>query len=207
MSLSKEEINLSNIDKDVETNKLLSNAHQLDKYINILLKNHINDDDKIEFIENCEVYYNDIYDIISSLFNGKDYCDKLCQYLMSSVENKDFVIIDCIMNIFNFLSFKIIFENPDIILNLIEFIFNQKDILFQNQRFIFQFIKLLIKDYIHNSKNKKILKLIIDNLIILGTKSKKLNQVIILVLHRLVLVSYQSYKLNNSFGDDWCFID
>ena len=155
MSLSKEEINSFNLDNDIETNKLLSNAHQIDKYITIILKNHINNDDKIELIENCEDFYNDIYDIISSLFNGKDYCDKLCKYLMSSVENKDFVIINCIMNIFNFLSFKIIFENPDIILNLIEFIFNQKDILFQCPRFIFQFIKLLIKDYIHNSKNKK----------------------------------------------------
>ena len=202
MSLSKGEINSFNLDNDIETNKLLSNAHQIDKYITIILKNHINNDDKIELIENCEDFYNDIYDIISSLFNGKDYCDKLCKYLMSSVENKDFVIINCIMNIFNFLSFKIILEYPDIILNLIEFIFNKKDILFQSQIFIFQFIKLLIKDYIHNSKNKKILKLIIDKLLVLGTKSEKLNQVIILVLHRLVLISYQSFKLNNSVGDD-----
>ena len=202
MSLSKEEINSFNLDNDIETNKLLSNAHQIDKYITIILKNHINNDDKIELIENCEDFYNDIYDIISSLFNGKDYCDKLCKYLMSSVENKDFVIINCIMNIFNFLSFKIILEYPDIILNLIEFIFNKKDILFQNQKFIFQFIKLLIKDYIHNSKNKKILKLIIDNLLALGSKSEKLNQVIILVLHRLVLISYKSFKLNNDVGDD-----
>ena len=205
MSLSSDEINLFNIDNDIIIKELMSNSHQLDKYINVLLKKHINNDDKIEFIENCDELYNDIYDIISSLFNGKDYCDKLCQYLMSSIENKNFPIIDCIMNIFNFLSFKISREYPDIIFQLIEFIFNKKDILFQNQRFIFQFIKLLLKNYIHISSNQQIVKLILDNLITFGSKSEKLNYVIILLIHKLILSSYQVYKLNHTTdGDNLC---
>ena len=90
MSLSSDEINLFNIDNDIIIKELMSNSHQLDKYINVLLKKHINNDDKIEFIENCEVYYNDIYDIISSLFNGKDYCDK--EY-KSIKEEKNILVI------------------------------------------------------------------------------------------------------------------
>ena len=198
MTLTTEEINSVNIDNILNTKDLITNAHQLDKYINIILKKNINNDEKIEFIENCDEFYNDIYDIINCLFDGKDYCDKLCKYLLSSTESKDFIIIDCLMNVFNFLSFKIINENPDIIFNLIEFIFNNKDVLFQNQRFILLFIKLLFKESIQISKNKKILNLIINNLIPFGTKSEKFNQVIIILINKLILSSYQSYKLNSS---------
>ena len=203
MALTNEELNSVNIDNDINTNKLISEAHQLDKYINILLKNGINNDDKTEFIENSDEFYNDIYDIICSLFNGKDYCDKLCTYLLSSTENKDFIIIDCLMNVYNFLSFKIINEYPDIIFNLIEFIFNKKDILFQNQRFVLQFSKLIFKESIQISKNKKILNLIINNLILFETSSEKFNQIAIVLINKLILSSYQCYKLNkDNFSDN-----
>ena len=196
MSLSINEINMFSIDNNINTKELISKAHKMDKYINIILKISINNDDKIEYIENSDEFYNDIYDIINSLFNGKDYCDKLCKYFLSSTENKDFVIIDCLMNIFNFLSFKIINEYPDIIFNLIEYIFNNKETLFINQRFILQLIKLLYKESIQISRNKKILYLITNNLITFGKKSEKVNQVVILLLNKLILNAYQSYKLN-----------
>ena len=200
MSLTSKEIDSFNIDNGINTKELISNAHKLDKYIDIILRENINNDDKNEFIANCVEFYNDLYDIINSLFNGKDYCDKLCKYFLSSTENKNFIIIDCLMNVFNFLSFKIINEYPDIIFNLTEFIFNNKDILFQNQRFILQFINLLFKEGIQISKNKKILYLIINHLIAFGTKSEKFNQVVIILINKLILSSYQSYKLN--IGDD-----
>ena len=102
------------------------------------------------------------------------------------------------MNIFNFLSFKIMNDYPDIIFNLVKFIFSKKDILFSNERFILQFIKLLYKESIQITKNKKCLNLIISELITLGTKSDKLNQVIIILINKLILTSYQSYKLNRN---------
>ena len=198
MFLSNEEINTFNINNEINTNQLISNAHQLDKYINTLLKKNINNDDKIEFIGNCDEFYNDVYDIICSLFDGKNYCEKLCTYLLSSTENKNYITIDGLMNIFNFLSFKIMNDYPDIIFNLVKFIFSKKDILFSNERFILQFIKLLYKESIQITKNKKCLNLIISELITLGTKSDKLNQVIIILINKLILTSYQSYKLNRN---------
>ena len=196
MFLTNNEINSLKINNDININQLISNAHILDKYINTLLKKSIENDDKIEYIVNCDEFYNEIYDIISSFVNGKNYCDKLCTYLLSSTENKNFIIIDGLMNIFNYLSFKILNDYPDILFNMIEFIFNKKDFLFTNDRFILQFIKLLFKESIQISKNKKCLNLIINNLIELGTKSDKLNQIIIIIINKLVLTSYQSYKLN-----------
>ena len=199
--LTNNEINSLNIDNDININQLISNAHQLDKYINGLLKKSIDNDDKIEFIENCDEYYNEVYDIISSLINGKNYCDKLCTYLLTSTENKNFITIDGLMNIFNFFSFKILNEYPDIIFNMIEFIFSKKDILFSNDRFILQFMKFLYIGSIQISKNKKCLNLIINGLIELGSKSEKINQIIIILINKLILSSYQSYKLNCDDGD------
>ena len=196
MFLTNNEINSLKINNDININQLISNAHVLDKYINSLLKKSIENDDKIEYIVNCDEFYNEIYDIISSFVNSKNYCDKLCTYLLSSTENKNFIIIDGLMNIFNYLSFKILNDYPDILFNMIEFIFNKKNILFTNDRFILQFIKLLFKESIQISKNKKCLNLIINNLIELGAKSDKLNQIIIIIINKLVLTSYQSYKLN-----------
>ena len=196
MFLTSNEINSINIEKNINTSNLISNAYQLDKYINNLLKDSIEIEDKNYLIENSDEFYNDIYDIISSLFNGKDYCDKLCKYFLSSTENKNYITIDGLINVFNFLSFKIMNEFPDIIFNLIEFIFRKKVILFSNERFIFQFIKLLFKESIQISKNIKCLNLIINNLVTFGAKSEKLNQVIIILINKLILSSYQSYKLN-----------
>ena len=197
IKLTNGEINSINIEKDINSNKLFLNSYQLDKYINILLKDSIELDDKKEYLENSDEFFNDIYDIINSLFDGKDYCDKLCKYLLSSTENKDYITIDSIINIFNFLSFKIMNEYPDFIFNMIDFIFNKKDILFQSERFILQFIKLLYKNHIQIAKNNKCLNSIIVNLVLLAKKSEKLNQVIIILTNKLILTSYQCFKLNN----------
>ena len=207
MKLSNAEISIINIEKDINTNALIYNAHQLDKYINMVLRKSISNDDIIEYIENSEGFYNDIYNIINSLFLGKDYCEKLCAYFISSTENKDFVIIDSLMNIFYFLSFNIINEYPIILFNLIEFIISKKDILFQNQRFVLQFIKLLYKEYIPISKNKKILHLIIKDLIVFNSKSEKFNQIVIILINKLILASYQIYKQNNDDNNQNTYID
>ena len=197
MNLTKDEINIINIDADINTTKLISEAHQLDKYIDNLLKKGIEDDDKIEFIENSDGFYNTIYDIISLSFNNKDYCDKLCKYFISSTENNDYITINSLMNVFNFLSFQIINEQADVIFNLIDFAFQKKEILFQNHRFILQFIKLIYKNNIQIAKNKNCLNLIIDSLLGREFYSEKFRDIVVILVNKLIIISYQSYKLSD----------
>ena len=184
-------INESNIN-------IIDYSLNLDKYINLLLIDNINDDEKNNFIESSDAFYNNIYTIISNLFDINDYSNKLCQFLVSSIETLDFSTIYCLMNIFNKLSFEIITTNPNIIFNMIDFIFKKKE-LFKSQRFILQFLKLLYKESIQISKNQTCLYLIVENLInsniIKDLNCQKLNEINIIVIHQLILYSHQNYKL------------
>ena len=197
MKLTNDEITTFNIEQK-NNNKNLSSIH-LDKYINELLKININDDEKINFMENCDDFYNDIYDIIINFFDSKDYCNKLCQFLANVVKTNDFASIYSLMNVFIILSFKIGTEHPSIIINLIEFILSQKDVLFKNKRFILQFCKLLYKVYIQISKNEKCLNLVISNLItdnnIKALNDETINNIIIILINKLILTSYQCFKM------------
>lgn len=119
MKLEKEELNINTNNKN---DRIMQNWLHLDPYMSELLKSNINDDEKSNFIENSKSFYEDIYNIISNLFDINDYCNKLCKFLLASTEISDYITIDCLMNIFNQLYMEIITEKPDIIFNMIDFI-------------------------------------------------------------------------------------
>ena len=192
---------------DIEKNKgLLSEYSSLDKYINEALKSNVNDDEKISFIENSEGFYNDLFDIINNLLNGKDYCHKLYEFLKISIDKKDFSTIESILIIFINLSFKINAYYPEIFYKTIDIIFQNKEVLFTNQRLILQFGKLLYINFIDISKNIKYLNIILENLINNNfLKSEKFNQIKIILINKLVLTSYQAFKLSIEDEDDNAF--
>ena len=197
MKLEKEELNINTNNK---SDRVMENWLHLDPYMSELLKSNINDDEKSNFIENSKAFYEDIYNIISNLFDINDYCDKLCKYLLSSTEASDYITIDCLMNIFNQLYMEIITEKPDIIINMIDFIIKKKDILFKSNRFVLQFFKLIYNVSIQISKNvtllNSILETLINNNIIKELKCEVLNDINIILINRLCLYSYQNYKLS-----------
>ena len=197
MKLEKEELNINTNNK---SDRVMENWLHLDPYMSELLKSNINDDEKSNFIENSKAFYEDIYNIISNLFDINDYCDKLCKYLLSSTEASDYITIDCLMNIFNQLYMEIITEKPDIIINMIDFIIKKKDILFKSNRFVLQFFKLIYNVSIQISKNvtllNSILETLINNNIIKELKCEILNNINIILINRLCLYSYQNYKLS-----------
>ena len=197
MKLEKEELNINTNNK---SDRVMENWLHLDPYMSELLKSNINDDEKSNFIENSKAFYEDIYNIISNLFDINDYCDKLCKYLLSSTEAGDYITIDCLMNIFNQLYMEIITEKPDIIINMIDFIIKKKDILFKSNRFVLQFFKLIYNVSIQISKNvtllNSILETLINNNIIKELKCEVLNDINIILINRLCLYSYQNYKLS-----------
>ena len=203
MKLPNDDLNSFNIEKNKE---LLSSSLGLDKYINEILKLNVSDDDKNNFIENSEEFYDYIFDIINNLLDGKDYCQKLYEFLKISIDKKDFSTIDSIMNIFNNLSFKIISYYPEIFFNTIDIIFQNKEVLLKNQRFTLQFLKLLYKNYIDISKNIKYLYIILNNLININIiNCDKMIQIIIILINKLVLTSYQVYKLSIEDDNDKAF--
>lgn len=197
MKLRKEELNININNK---SDRVMENWLHLDPYMSELLKSNINDDEKSNFIENSKAFYEDIFNIISNLFDINDYCDKLCKYLLSSTEAGDYITIDCLMNIFNQLYMEIITEKPDIIINMIDFIIKKKDILFKSNRFVLQFFKLIYNVSIQISKNvtllNSILETLINNNIIKELKCEILNNINIILINRLCLYSYQNYKLS-----------
>ena len=197
MKLGKEELNINTNNK---SDRVMENWLHLDPYMSELLKSNINDDEKSNFIENSKAFYEDIFNIISNLFDINDYCDKLCKYLLSSTEAGDYITIDCLMNIFNQLYMEIITEKPDIIINIIDFIIKKKDILFKSNRFVLQFFKLIYNVSIQISKNvtllNSILETLINNNIIKELKCEILNNINIILINRLCLYSYQNYKLS-----------
>ena len=203
MKLSDEELNSFNI--ELNNKNIVLNSVNFNKFVDAILKMNINDDEKIDLIENCDEFYNNIFDIINNFFCGKDYCDKLLEFFKISKNNQDFSTIHGLMNIFNELNFGIINYYPDTFYNLLDYIFQNKEIFFQNKRFIFQFLDLLYKIYINIAKNKRYLNLVLEGLlnnnIIKNLNCQIINQAIIILINKLVLTSYQTYKLNEDEDD------
>ena len=203
MKLSDEELNSFNI--ELNNKNIVLNSVNFNKFVDAILKMNINDDEKIDLIENCDEFYNNIFDIINNFFCGKDYCDKLLEFFKISKNNQDFSTIHGLMNIFNDLNFGIINYYPDTFYNLLDYIFQNKEIFFQNKRFIFQFLDLLYKIYINIAKNKRYLNLVLEGLlnnnIIKNLNCQIINQAIIILINKLVLTSYQTYKLNEDEDD------
>ena len=196
MKLSNNELNKFEIDN----NSRLLSIVPLDIYITQTLKKNIDNDNKINLIEISDDFYNNIFDIVNNLFSGEDYCNKLLIFIKNSIQNKDFAMVDSLMNVFNMLTIRVMNYYPKIYYALIDSIFENKEILFTDRRFIFQFIKLLYKIFIEISKNKKYLNLVLENLInstiIKGLNCETINQMVILLINKLVLASYQTFKVN-----------
>ena len=94
-------------DLDFNSFSFNNNNNKLETNITELLKESISDDEKVTYIINATEFYENLYEIISDLYGIKDFCDKLFQYMVSSLDNKDLLTIDCILIVFNKISFKL----------------------------------------------------------------------------------------------------
>ena len=190
MKLTNDEYN--NIKFD-ESKKIIS---RWDKYINEILNESIFDDNKKDFIIGASEFYENIYEIINDLYGIKDFFDKMCQYLMSSLENNDLLNIDCIFMVFNKISLLLMNTLPEGIFNIIEFILNDKNNikLLNNKRFALQFVLLLYNMMSLICKNNKFIFLLCEKLVEVKYEEDKMNLVVINFLYKLIVTSYQSNK-------------
>ena len=137
-----------------------NNSTRLDKSLFEILKESINDDEQINYIINATDFYEDFYEIFNKLYGIKDFCDKLCQYLISSINNNELIVIDCIFCVFNKFAFKLNNDLPEIIFNMIDFLLNENNNnqinLLNDTRFTLQFIQLLLPIFSSPKHNKSI---------------------------------------------------
>ena len=172
-----------------------------DKYIEEILKEGIDDDEKINYIINASEFYENIYEIINDLYGIKDFFDKMCQYLMSCIKDNeyDLLTIDCIFTVFNKISILLMNTLPESIFNLIDFILSGKNvILLNNKRFSLQFVLLLFNMMTLICKNKKYIYLLTEKFLEQNYDQDKMNLVMINFLYKLIITAYQTYKNNSS---------
>ena len=177
-----------------------------DKYIIETLKEGIIDDEKISYIMNANEFYENIYEIINDLYGIKDFFDKMCQYLMSSVENNkyDLLTIDCIFMVFNKINMLLMSSLPEGIFNIIDFILtgnNGNNIkLLSHKRFTLQFILFLYNMMTLICKNRKYVYLLTEKLLEQNYEQDKMNLANINFIYKLIATSYQTCRnnLNNN---------
>ena len=178
----------------------LSNNIILEKYIFEVLKESIYDDEKINYIINATEFYENLYEIMNDLYGIKDFCDKLCQFLINAINNNELINIDCILLIFNKIGNRFNNDLPNIIFNLIDFLLNgnnsQNINLLSNTRFTLVFIRLLYIMRVYISKNIKYMSIIISHLINQRYNKEEMNYIIIYFIYKLIITSYQNYKTN-----------
>ena len=174
------------------------NNNRLDKYIIEILKRSILNDEKVNYIIGATEFYENLYEIINDLYGIKDFCDKLCQFLMNAVNNNDLFIIDCILMIFNKIGMRLNNDLPEVIFNLIVFLLNgnnnQNKKLLNDLRFSLEFIHLMLVMKIPISTNIKYINIIIQNLIKEKYREEKMNTLKIDFIYKLITTSYQTYK-------------
>ena len=177
------------------------NNARLDKYIIEVLKKSVSDDDKIIYIIGATDFYENLYEIINDLYGIKDFSNKLCQYLMSFINNNDLISIDCLFIVFNKIAIKLESDLPDFIFYLIDFIFNENNKqninLLNDTRFTLEYIELIDSMRVDISKNKKYLNLIIQNLLKQKYAEETVNLIIINIIYKLIITSYQICKNDN----------
>ena len=182
-------------DLDFNSFSFNNNNKKLDSNITELLKQSISDDEKATYNIIATDFYEILYEIINDLYGIKDFCDKLFQYLMSSLNNKDLLTADCILCVFNKNNF------PEFIFNMIDFILssnNNKNInLLSDKRFSLLFVLLILSMKIHICQNKKYVNILIQNLISQKYDNEKLNLIMINIIYQLITISYQLCKRNN----------
>ena len=183
---------------NLDFNSFQYNHNRLDKYIIEILKGSILNDEKINYIIGATEFYENLYEIINDLYGIKDFCDKLCQFLMNAVNNNDLFIIDCILMIFNKIGMRLNNDLPEIIFNLIVFLLNgnnnQNKNLLNDLRFSLEFIQLMLVMKIPISKNIQYINIIIQNLINVKYTEEKMNILKIDFIFNLITTSYQTYK-------------
>ena len=188
-------------DLDFNSFSFNNNNKKLDSNITDLLKQSISDDEKATYIINATDFYEILYEIINDLYGIKDFCDKLFQYLMSSLDNKDLLTVDCILVVFNKIAFKLKNNLPEVIFNMIDFILssnNNKNInLLSDKRFALQFALLILSMKIQICQNKKYVNILIQNLLSQKYDNEKLNLIMINIICQLITISYQLCKRNN----------
>ena len=170
-----------------------------DKYINEILKEGINDDEKINYIINASEFYENIYEIMNDLYGIKDFFDKMCQYLMSCIKDTgyDLLTIDCIFVVFNKISILLMSTLPEGIFNIIDFILTGNNIkLLRHERFALQFVLLLYNMMTLICKNKKYVYLLTEKFLEQNYDKDKMNLVMINFVYKLIITSYQTYKNN-----------
>ena len=183
------------------------NVPRWDKYISETLKEGIMDDEKITYINNANEFYENLYEIINDLYGIKDFFDKLCQYLMSSIENNkyDLLTIDCIFMVFNKISILLMNTLPEGIFQIIDFILvgnngsNSK--LLNHERFTLQFILFLYDIITPISKNKKYVYLLTEKFLEQNYSKDKMNLAYINFLYKVIVTSYQTCKNNLNEND------
>lgn len=200
--------NLDDYNNIVFNNENMKSMPRWDKYISELLKEGINDDEKINYIIASSEFYENIYEIINDLYGIKDFCDKMCKYLMSSINNNneyDLLTIDCIFTVFNKISILLMNTLPESIFNIIDFILtgnNRENIaLLKQKRFALQFILLLYKTMTLISKKEKYIYLLTVKFLEQNYEEDKMNLIVINFLYKLIVTSYQTHK-NNSVKDN-----
>ena len=180
------------------------NILRWDKYISEALKEGIMDDEKISYIINANEFYENLYEIINDLYGIKDFFDKMCQYLMSSMENNkyDLLTIDCIFTVFNKISILLMSTLPEGIFHIIDFILignngnNTK--LLNHKRFSLQFILFLYNMMTLICKNKKYVYLLTEKFLEQYDAQDKMNLVYINFIYKLIVTSYQTCKNNSN---------
>ena len=172
-----------------------------DNYIKEILKESINDDEKINYINNATEFYENIYEIINNLYGIKGFFDKMCEYLMSSMQTNtlNLIIIDTIFTVFNKISILIMNDLPSGIFNIIDFILKPDNLKFLSyKRFSLQFILLLFNVMSLLCKNKKYIYLLTEKLLNQKYEEEKMNIVVINFIYKLIISSYQTHKNNPS---------
>ena len=180
---------------------LSKNDLRLDKNILELLKSSIDNDEKINYNDNVAEFYENLYEILNDLYEIKDFCNKLCQYLKSSIENNDLITIDCIFSVINKFSFRLNYDMPDIIFNMIDFLLNDENhqnvSLLVNYRYSLQLISLILNMKFHICSNKIYLNLIVKNFISQKYDIEVMNLIVLNFISKIIIVSYQTHKNNN----------
>ena len=198
MKLSNEEYNKVMKFKDFK-DKNGKSVIRWDYYIKEILKENIDDDEKINYINNATEFYEDLYGIINNLYGIKDFFDKICQYLITSMQinSLDLVAIDTIFTVLNKISILLINDIPSGIYDIIDFILKPENIKFLDEkRFSLQFILLLFNIMTFLCKKKKYVYLLCDKLLNQKYDEEKMNIVVINFIYKLIITSYQTHKNN-----------
>lgn len=174
-----------------------NNNIKLEKNIIEYLKKSYYDDNKANYIIEANEFYENLYQIIFSLYGIKDFINSLCEFLKNCINKKDFIEIDVFFIVFNKIAKNLQIDYPQILLNLFDYILIENNYLFSDIRFVFHFILLVKESRLDFSNNTKYFGLIIKNLLIQNYENEKMDLIIITFIFQLIKIAYEIRKNNN----------